>query len=126
MCRHNRNVFASFAQGRKLQRYDIQAEEQVLPKPAIFYFLFEITISCSNQSNVNTQCFAATDSFKRSLLQHTQKFHLHAGTQVTYLVQKERAAVGQLKPTFTSLRRRSDGFFLVSTHLRLNQYFRQC
>src|SRR6476660_9758517 len=89
MCRQDRNVFNSFAQRRQRQRYDIQAEEQVLPKSAIFYFLFKITISCSNQPNVDTQCLATTDSFKRSLLQHTQKFHLHAGTQVAYLVQKE-------------------------------------
>src|ERR1044071_5273047 len=105
MRRQNRNVIRTLTQRRQDQRHNVQSEEQILPESSLRHFLLEVSISRRDQADVDSQRPRSADALKLTLLQNTQQLHLHCSTQVANLIEKQRAAVGELKPTFMTLRR---------------------
>src|SRR5204862_5971291 len=102
-----------------------QTEKQILPEPPFFDFLLEIAIARGNQADVYGQSARAADAFKLALLQHAQQFHLNCRTQVANFIEKQRAAIRQLKTALARLKRRGKRATLVPKQLRLNQRLRQ-
>src|SRR5688500_7335294 len=125
MCRQNRNIIRALPQPRQMKRDDIEPEKQILAKSSVRNFLFQVSIAGCDQSDIHGQRFSTAYPFKLALLQHSQQLHLHSRTQITDLVQKERATIRKFEAAFVSLSCRSECAFLMTKQFRLNQSFRK-
>jgi hypothetical protein len=55
MVHESRDIFLPFSQGRKLDRNDVNAIEEILPEQLLLDSLLQILISCHDQPNVHLQ-----------------------------------------------------------------------
>ncbi len=107
------DVVAARAQRRQHERHDVQAEEKIAAEAAFGGLLFEVAVAGGDESYVHVDRLRAAEPLERALLQDAQEFDLHDGAQLADLVEKERAAVGQLKAAFLGLRRGGERAALV-------------
>ncbi len=76
-------------------------------RKAVFPYLIQKILVCgSNQAEIDLHLLYAADTKKSAGFQHAQQLHLEAGTELTNLIQKQGAAVGQFKQTRASTCRR--------------------
>ena len=53
MIHQKRDVLPAFPQGRELDRNDIQAIEEVFPKPTLFHKQFKVLVGCGHDADVD-------------------------------------------------------------------------
>ena len=63
----------------------------------------------------------APQPLELALLQHAQQLHLRRQVDVADLVEKQRAALGELEPAFLALLGAGEGALLVAEELRFDQ-----
>src|ERR1700728_296391 len=94
-----RNVFTALSQWRQLHRKYIQAKVEVTAKIAVSHHLRQVSMGCSNKSNIHLVSLTATKAFEFLLLQYAQQFRLQLGWNIADLIQEESAFIGQLEAT---------------------------
>ena len=119
-----RKIVEAFAQRRHADRKDVQPEEQILAKLAAADARLEIAMGRGEDADVDAARLDAADTLERALLQHAQQLHLHVEAHVADLVEKQRAAVGELEPADASGDRARERAFLVAEELALEQLAR--
>ena len=75
----HRHVFAPVAQGRDINRHDVEAEEQVFAEFLALDTLFEIAVGGGDDADVDLDGARAADALEFAFLEHAQEFGLHAG-----------------------------------------------
>src|SRR5262249_19542722 len=93
-----RNVPATFAQRRQMNRKDIQAVKQIAAKLSIRDHLLQIGVGGGDQTHVNFLRARTAQAFELAFLQNAQQLGLQLQRDVADLVQKQRAFVRQLEP----------------------------
>src|ERR1043165_3927329 len=93
----NRNVFATFAQRRHVDREHVDAVIKVVAETTVSHHRAQVTIRRRNHTHVNAKLVRATDATNLSFLERAQELRLNANVQFRELVEKQRAAIGDLK-----------------------------
>ena len=107
--------------GGKFERHDVQAEIQILAELLRPDHLGQILIRGGDHAGVGVNRRRAADADHHLFLQHAQQLGLAAEAQVADLVEKQRAAGGQLElalPRFVGV---GEGPFLVAEQLAFQQ-----
>jgi hypothetical protein len=89
---------------------NIESIVQVLPKLAFLNARFQVSVRCGYDSHVHSRRFFGSDSIKLAILEHLEQFGLKSKIHIADLIQKNRAAIGQLKLsgiTFEGARKRA-------------------
>ena len=92
-----RNVRTALAQGRHLDRKDVQPIEEVRAERTCLNRFLQVSIRGGNHTNVHVYGFVASHRFKFPLLKNSQEFDLRCQRQLADFIEKNRAAVGKLK-----------------------------
>ena len=93
MIDQGRDVLAPVAQGRGLDREDIQAIEQILAEGAVLDLLGWVAIGRRDDAHVDLDRAFAADGIDLALLQRAQQLDLHVQRQFADFVQEQGAAV---------------------------------
>src|SRR6516225_11951086 len=88
-----RNIGLPFAQWRQINRKSIQAVVQIPAEFAALNHLLQVLVGCSNDANINSRSPRASNGLKLTLLKHAQQLGLKLQRHVSYLVEKEGAAI---------------------------------
>ena len=107
-----------------MNRYHIQAVEEVLAEASFGNLLLEVFVGGSEYAHIHLDGFVATYSGDFVLLQCTQHFRLCRETHVTYLIEEECTAIGLLKLTCTIFDGASEATLGVSKEFALNEFAR--
>src|SRR5436853_413091 len=114
MLGQQRQIVFARAQGRQLNRDDIQTIKEVFAKDARDDRLFRALVRCGKKSHVNRNLLRATESPHGALFENAQKFCLKQCRHLRYLVQKKRSAVGKLKASLSPGGRARERALLVA------------
>src|SRR5215472_11426410 len=123
MSRQQRNILATLAQGRNLDRNHAEPVVKVLAEAPFRNLLFKILIRRRNNAHIDVRFFRAPDRAHLSLLKHAVQLHLHSQTHVADLVHEKRSAMRGLEQALAILVRSRKCPFHVSEELRLEQRF---
>jgi hypothetical protein len=77
MVNQHGDVRTPFAQRWQMHRHNIQAEIKVFAKCAFSICRFKIAVRGSDDANIHTMAFVASDRPDFPLLQYAQEFGLH-------------------------------------------------
>ena len=91
------DVLAALAQGRSLDREDVEAIEQILTEGAGANLLGRVPVGGRDDSDINLDRAFGADGVDLALLQGAQQFDLHVQRQFADLVEEQGAAVGFLE-----------------------------
>src|SRR5262245_27617690 len=94
---------------------------KVLAKLAALDHRFQVTVGSGHQAHIDRHGCRSADAFDLPLLNRAQKPSLHVERQIANLVEKQRAAVGQLETAQVlpvSTRKRT---LLVAEQLRVEE-----
>ncbi|MGB8958488.1 MAG: hypothetical protein WCC00_05705 [Candidatus Aminicenantales bacterium] len=119
-----RDVLLPLAQGRRIERDDVQAEEEVLPEPPLLDLLPQVLVGRGDDPDVDLGDLARADLLDFTLLEDAQDLGLGPEAHVADLVEKDRAAVGLLELTRLLLRGPGEGPLLVAEELRFDELLR--
>src|SRR5512141_980387 len=92
-----RDVLFPLAQGRRIQRDDVQAEEEVLPEPPLLDLLPEVLVGRGDDPDVDLGDLARADLLDLAFLEDAEDLGLRPEAHVADLVEEDRAAVGLLE-----------------------------
>ena len=95
--RQNRNIVPSLPEGGHGYGKDMEAEEQVFAKPTGFDLLLEVPVGGGEDPHVYLQRLITADALELALLENAKEFSLKLERQLADLVEKDRAAVGELE-----------------------------
>ena len=76
MCYEKGNILDPLLKWRHLYMNHVQTIEQILPEYAIVNILFQPSIRCCQNSDINLDGFCASYPFEFHLLEHSQQLHL--------------------------------------------------
>src|SRR6266481_846190 len=116
-----RNVSGTFAQRWDADRKHVQAIVQVAAELAILHHLFQVAIGRRYQSHIHLLGSVTAQPFKLTFLQSAQQFGLDLNRNVSHLVEKQRALIGELKPANLLRNRAREGPSFMSKKLTLEQ-----
>src|SRR5262249_19041326 len=91
------NILPSLAQRRQADRKNMQPVIQVLAKILVLDLLKEVAIRRSNDAHVHPHRRVAAHAIEFTLLQNAEQLDLGFRRQFADFVEKDRAAIGQLK-----------------------------
>ena len=124
MLDEERDVFAAFAQRRKLHRDDVQAIEEVLAERGVRDHLREIGVRGGDDPDVDLDRVRVADALELPLLQHAQQLCLERRAHRRDLVEKQRALVRLLETTLAGADGARERAAHVAEELGLEQRFR--
>src|SRR5205814_10196998 len=116
-----RNILFPFAQRRQFDWKDVEPVVKITAKAAVRDSRLQITIRRRDDAGVRAQNFCAAHAFKLAFLQNAQQCDLRLHWQISYFVEKNRAAFGQFKSTEPPLNCPGEGSFFVAKQLRHDQ-----
>src|SRR6266542_4800491 len=116
-----RNVLFPFAQRRQFDWKNVEPVVKITAKGAVRDSRLQITIRRRDDADVSAQNFRAADAFKLAFLQNAQQCDLRLHWQISYFVEKNRAALGQFESTEPPLNCPSKCSFFVAKQLRHDQ-----
>ncbi len=119
------NVLWPKAQRRQKDGKHIEAVEKIATESFLFDHFFQIAVCGRDKAHVHIVRFHAAKAFKGSFLQHAQQLCLSHERKFTHFVQKQRAAVGQLKATLACGVGTGKGPAFVAEQLAFNEIFWQ-
>ena len=114
-------ILQPLPQRREVEWEDIEAKEEVLPKSALPHLLLQRAVGGGHHPHIHPQRPLRADALKLPGFQGAEQFRLGFGAQVSHLVEKERALVGQLEPAESPLTGTGERPALVPEHLGLDQ-----
>lgn len=91
------DIHPSFAQGRQVQRDDVQAVVEVFTETSGRDFAFQIPVGGGHDAHIHLFAARAAHTFYFLFLQDAQDLHLQAQIHFTYFIKKDGAAVSQFK-----------------------------
>src|SRR5438477_6379149 len=121
MMHEERDVSCALTKRRHLDGENAQPVIEVAPELVVCDHPFQITMGRRDQPRVDLLCPRAPQALEFTLLQDTQELGLEFQGDVTDLVQKQRALVGQLHPADLLRDRAGEGTPLVPKQLTLEQ-----
>src|SRR2546427_6537881 len=121
MSHEQRDVFRPVAQRRQVDRENVEAIKQVRPKLLLVDERGEVAIRRCDQSRVRAERTAAPQSLELALLEHAEELRLEIEGDLSYFVQEDCPAVGELEPSDALRDRAGEGAFLVAEQLALQQ-----
>ena len=89
-----RKIFGALAEGRKCQRKNIDAVEEVAAKFIALNQLLEIAVRGDDDAHVHLDGFVAADALDFTFFEHAQQFCLHGHGHVANFVEEKRAGFG--------------------------------
>src|SRR6266566_8716548 len=92
------NILGALSQWRDADRKNIKPIIQVGAELAVFDHFLEVAVGCRYQPNVDFLGSSAAQPFKLAFLQCPKQFRLNVDGDISDLIQKERALVGEFKP----------------------------
>ena len=92
-----RDVPRSGTEWRQLEWEHVQPVEQILPKAACADLFGQILVGGGNHANVDLARDVLADALVLPLLQHAQQLRLQIDRQIADLIEKNRAAIGDLE-----------------------------
>src|SRR5207245_7712362 len=104
---------------------DVETKEQVLPEGSILDRVFQVSIRCRNQPDINLDRTRSTNPIEFTLLKNTQQFGLQRRRHFTDFIEKYRASVGDFDFAFLLRNGTGEGPFLVSEKLAFQKGLRQ-
>src|SRR5438093_1570739 len=123
--RQRRNVFTPLAQRRQGNLDRVQPEEQILAEPARRNFFREIRVRRRDDADVDVARARRADALEVARFEDAQQLRLQIQRHVGNLVEKQRAAVGQLEAADTVGLRIGERALHVAEELALEHAFRQ-
>src|SRR5205085_8534669 len=120
-----RDVFASLAQGRDVERDDVQTIEEVGAEALLLHFLRKVAIGGGDDAHVGRAVARRADAAVTSLFEQVQQLHLRGRRQLAHFVEKERRAFGRFNQATLHRRRTRKRAALVAEELGLKQRLRQ-
>src|ERR1043165_9395661 len=117
----NRNVFSTFAQRRHVDREHVDAVIKVVAETTVSHHRAQVTIGRGYHTHVDAKLVRTTDATNLSFLQRAQKFGLNTDVQFRDLVEKQRAAIGDLKEALLLCVSAGERTLFMSEQLRLEQ-----
>ena len=118
-------VVEALAEGRQVDGKDVEAVVEVLSKRTLFNHILERAVGGRDNADVDTDGFGAADPLKFPLLEGAEELYLDLHRQIADLVEKERAAVGELKAARTPGDGSGEGALLVAEELGLEHAGRE-
>ena len=112
---------SALAQRRHADRHDAQAIEEILAERARGDQLVEPPVGGRDDAHRDANRLLAADALQLAVLQDAQQLGLRRLVQVADLVEKDRAAVGQLELAAPQRRRAGERALLVAEQLALDQ-----
>ena len=110
----HQHVFTPLTERRQHDRHHIQAVIQVLSESPLRDLLFQILLCGAHQPDIRLDRVVATDTFELPFLENPQELDLHHGRDLSDLIQKQRAFMGQLEPASPLPKRTREGPFLMA------------
>ncbi len=86
-----RDVSRSLPEGRKLNRYHVDAIVKILAKPARSHHLLQRLIGCADKAKIDLTKCSAAQTLDVMILEHAQKLGLQRQRKRCDLIQKQRA-----------------------------------
>src|SRR2546428_5294199 len=121
MAREQRNVAQPIAQRRQSDREDVEAVEKVGAEFALVDQSLERLIGGGYDADFYADALRAAQSLEDAGLQHAQEPPLYLQRDLADLIQKDRAAVGQLESPRLGRLRASESALLIAEQLALDQ-----
>lgn len=122
MPRQQQDVAAALAQGRQMQRDDVQTVVEILAKAPGRYFAFQIPVGCGHNAYIHLFAAAAAHPLDFLFLKHAQNLDLQAQVHFTYFIQKDGAAVSQFKASGSGTDGVGKSAFFMAEELALQQF----
>src|SRR5580698_9869230 len=94
MVDQRRDVGAAFAQGRHLQRHDVEPIVEVFPKSALPDPLLQIHVAGRNHSDVDLDGVGTTQALNLAFLENTQKLRLQVYRHIADFVEENGTFMG--------------------------------
>ncbi len=92
-----RDVLASLAQRRNVDRHDAKAIEEILAEITSPHGFFRVTIGCGDDADVYHRVFVAAAAPDDAVLQHAKQLGLRRLGHLDDVVDEERSAAGRLE-----------------------------
>src|SRR6266536_965953 len=113
-----RNILFAVAQRRQFDRKNIEQVVKIIAKGTVRDSRLQITIRRRDNADISAQNFRAAHAFKLAFLQNAQQCDLRLHWQISYFVEKNRAAFRQFESTQPPLNCPSKCSFFVTKQLR--------
>ena len=121
-----RDVAATLAQRRHVDRDHVEPVEQVLAKPALLDFRAEVLVGRRDHAHVHRQRLSRSDPGDHAFLQRAQHFRLCGEAHITDLIEKQRAAVRKLELARAIGKRAGEAALHVAKQLTFDQLGGDC
>ena len=107
-----------------MHRNDVEPKEEVAAEGAVLHRALEVDVSCRDQAERRLDRLVAADPLDFAFLNGAQQLGLQVEPQVADLVEKQRAAAGQLELADPLLYRAGEGSAFVAKERALDQVAR--
>src|SRR5579872_1964377 len=115
------DVGTAIAQGRDVNRENIQAVEEVRAKAARLHGLLEVAVSGGDDANIYSNRATAAYRLKFAFLKDAQQLNLCLQRELTDFVQEDGAAIGQFEPAGPPLQSARERTLHVAEEFALDQ-----
>src|SRR5512147_2388262 len=99
MADQERDIGPALPERRNPDREHVEPVVEVGPEAIVADLDLEIAIGGGDQTDVGGLDLNAADPLEFAFLEHPEQLHLDVERKLTYLVQEQRSAVGQLEPS---------------------------
>src|SRR6202043_526240 len=103
----------------------VQAVEKIFAKPLLLDFLVKVLVGCRENSHVGIDGSGSAEPFELAVLQHAEQLYLNGRTDLSNLIEKQRAAVGEFKAAFLAGICAGKSAFLISEEFGFQKRIRQ-
>src|SRR5690606_26495157 len=97
MLHEQRNILRAIAQRHRANREHAEPEEQIFAETALPDLVLQIAIRRRDDPHVDVPRLLLADALERAFLEHAQQLALELERDLADLVEKQRAAVGELE-----------------------------
>src|SRR5215471_19700988 len=126
VARKNWNVFPPLSQGWNKEGNDVESVKQIFPESPGSNFTLQILIGRRDYAHVNANTCRGTDGLKALFFEDAKDFGLRLYRHVSDFIEKECAAVSELKLTFLGLASARKRSLRVSKQFAFNEFFGNC
>src|SRR5262249_564584 len=126
MVNKRRHVASAIAEGRDIDRNNVEPIIQVFAESTVFDHSLEIAICRRDHSHVDLHGLGGADAHDLFLLQRAKQLGLHAYVQISDLIEKQRPAVRNFKLALLLNVRAGERALLVSKQFRLEKILIDC
>ena len=104
-----------------MNRYKVDAIEQVLTKGLVLHHLLQVSISSTHHPNIHLLRFAVSQRLKGLFLQNSQQLYLTTQVEFTNLIKEDGTLICQLKASLSVSHGIGKSSFLMSKHLAFKE-----